>query len=424
MSSLVEFPQSVPGREPVRRGADGILHYGDLNPALTELLDIRAHRYADREAIIEIDGPRLTYRELWTSASKIAGALQDRGIGVGERVAIRLPEGARWVQAFFGALLSGAVPVPVNDSLGAAELAHILDDSAVDFVLDDEDLPQGRPFIDDGASLGETALLCYTNGTHGRPKGVELSNENLLSAVASVVGALGLPDTGIRSLLALPLAHASGCVHQLLPTLAVGGTVVLAPGADPDRFAHVLGTESVDLLATTVEQLRRLRTRTHSVATVCCSGGGLDADLAGRIGASFPGARQRSLWGATETSGIGLLADACGCVGRPIGGTEIALWGPDAADGRGELLLRGPNVTREYWNNPTATAAALHRRLVPQRRPRRDLRRWDGAGPCPRRCQRSRRSRSRVRIAASTPIASRYPVKSPYRSATVAIAIR
>lgn len=347
----------MPCRELVKRGADGILRYGDLNPALTELLDIRAHRYAGREAIIEIDGPRLTYRELWTSASKIAGALQDRGIGVGARVAIRLPEGARWVQAFFGVLLSGAVPVPVNDSLDAAELAHILDDSAADFVLDDEDLPEGRPFIDDGASLGETALLCYTSGRHGRPKGVELSNENLLSAVASVVGALGLPDTGIRSLLALPLAHASGCVRQLLPTLAVGGTVVLAPGADPDRFAHVLGTESVDLVATTVARLRRLRTRTQSVATVCCSGGGLDADLAGRIAASFPGARQRSLWGATETSGIGLLADASGCVGRPIGCTEIALWGPDAADGRGEMLLRGPSVTRGYWNNPTATAA-------------------------------------------------------------------
>src|SRR4051794_6845387 len=116
MSLLVEY--SLPdgcGNAAVKRGADGVLRYGDLSPALIELLDIRAHHYASREAVVEIGGPRLTYRELWTSASRIAGGLNDRGIGYGDRVAIALPNGARWVQAFLGTLLSGAVPVPVND---------------------------------------------------------------------------------------------------------------------------------------------------------------------------------------------------------------------------------------------------------------------------------------------------------------------
>jgi long-chain acyl-CoA synthetase len=369
MSLLVEYPlPDDSGHAGVERGADGVLHYGDLSPALTELLDIRAHHYANREAVVEIGGPRLTYRELWTSASRIAGGFNNRGIGYGDRVGIALPNGARWVQAFLGALLSGAVPVPINDRGCSTERAHVVGDSAVDLVIDD-DLPDAAAFIDDGASLAEVALLCYTNGTHGRPKGVELSNENLLSAIESVVGALALPSTGVRNLMMLPLAHASGCVDQLLPMLAIGGTVVVAPKMGAEELARALRSERVDVVATTAEVLRDLCTESLSpdeqVATVCCSGGTLSSAEARRLAAVFPAAAQWSVWGATETSGIGLALsglapdERTGLVGAPFGGTELALLGPDAEHGVGELLCRGPNVTRGYWNNPDATAQSF-----------------------------------------------------------------
>ncbi|MBF6060926.1 long-chain fatty acid--CoA ligase [Nocardia terpenica] len=377
---LVEYPlpRNPWCANPVARGADGVLRYGNLNPALTELLDTQVHAFATREAVVEIGGPRLTYRELWHTASRIAGGLQEHGIGYGDRVAVRMPVGARWVQAFLGALLSGAVPVLVHDRLPEAVAAQVLIDSAADFVLDGDGLPDGAAFIDDGASLSELALLCYTSGGVGsgdsaRPKGVELTNENLLSAIRSMVGALDLPTDGLRNLVLPPLAHASGCVDQLLPTFAVGGTVVLAP--DPAVVAETIVAERIDMVSATPRIFAGLLPaltglRAEGVRQVCSAGhraelAAADPGTAEVVHTAlrevFPLARQWSVWGATETSGIGLALPANAdrpardLLGFPFGGTELALWGPHAAAGRGELLCRGPNVTHRYWNDPQTT---------------------------------------------------------------------
>ncbi|WP_067688097.1 class I adenylate-forming enzyme family protein [Nocardia jejuensis] len=379
---LVEFPHSRNARcdNPLARGADGVLRYGNLTPALTELLDIQVHTFAAREAVVEIGGPRLTYRELWYSASRIAGGLQEHGIGYGDRVAVRMPVGARWIQAFLGALLSGAVPVLVHDGLPDAVAERVIRDSCADFVLDGggsaagyrDALPDAAAFIDDGASLGELALLCYTSpGSSGGPRGVELTNENLLSAIRSVVGALELPTEGLRNLVLLPLAHASGVVDQLLPTFAIGGTVVLAP--DPAAVAETLVSERIDMVSATPRIFAGLLPglsglRLERVRQVCSAGHRAElaaADCAAahvvddKLREVFPEARQWSVWGATETSGIGLARDdeaaARNALGFAFGGTELALWGPEADAGQGELLCRGPNVTRRYWNDPQTT---------------------------------------------------------------------
>ncbi|WP_067571189.1 class I adenylate-forming enzyme family protein [Nocardia acidivorans] len=379
---LVEYPHSRNAwcDNPVARGTDGVLRYGNLTPALTELLDIQVHTFAAREAVVEIGGPRLTYRELWYSASRIAGGLQEHGIGYGDRVAVRLPVGARWVQAFLGALLSGAVPVLVHDGLPDAVAERVIRDAAADYILDGGGraanyraaLPDGAAFIDDGASLGELALLCYTSpGPEVGPRGVELTNENLLSAIRSVVGALELPSEGLRNLVLLPLAHASGCVDQLLPTFAVGGTVVLAP--DPAAIAKALVAERIDMVSATPRIFAGLLPelagqRLDRVRQVCSAGhraelAAADPATSDSVAATlrevFPAARQWSVWGATETSGIGLARDDGAAprdvLGFPFGGTELALFGPRAGTGHGELLCRGPNVAPRYWNDPQTT---------------------------------------------------------------------
>ncbi|MGY4099494.1 class I adenylate-forming enzyme family protein [Nocardia sp. R16R-3T] len=385
---LVEYPLNRPRAcdAPLARGADGVLRYGNLTPALTELLDLQVHAFSTREAVVEIGGPRLSYRELWHCASRIAGGLQEHGIGYGDRVAIHLPTGVRWVQAFLGALLSGAVPVLVYDGLPAAVAERVIADSSTDFVLGgaSDELPDGAAFIDDGAALNDLALLCYTSGTGPcpanptvAPKGVELTNENLLSAIRSVVAALDLPTDGLRNLVLLPLAHASGCVDQLLPTFAVGGTVVLA--SDSRSLAETIVSERIDMVSATprifarlLPELAALRTdglRTEGIVRVSNAGHRAEraadpADLTATLRNIFPAARQWSVWGATETSGIGLVVDddtdtASGAdpvLGFPFGGTELALWGPRAQIGYGELLCRGPNVTQRYWNDPETTA--------------------------------------------------------------------
>ncbi|MBF6210919.1 long-chain fatty acid--CoA ligase [Nocardia puris] len=371
---LVEYPLNRPlARDnPLARGADGVLRYGNLTPALTELLDLQVHAFSNREAVVELGGPRLTYRELWHSASRIAGGLQEHGIGYGDRVAVHLPVGVRWVRSFLGALLSGAVPVLVDHALPGPVAERVIADAGADFVLGDgdADLPDGAAFIDDGAALGDLALLCYTSGTR---RGVELTNENLLSAIRSVVGALDLPADGLRNLVLLPLAHASGCVDQLLPTFAVGGTVVLAP--DTGRLAEALVTERIDMVSGTprlfaglLPHLAALRGEGLDTARVRrISNAGhrtpVPAESVTALRDAFPEARQWSVWGATETSGIGLAVDdtvaqddSATVLGFPFGGTELALWGPRAELGCGELLCRGPNVTRRYWNDPEATA--------------------------------------------------------------------
>ncbi|MVU81990.1 AMP-binding protein [Nocardia sp. ET3-3] len=392
---LVEYPHTHAARlresswcdNPLARAADGILRYGNLTPALTELLDIQVHTFAAREAVVEIGGPRLTYRELWYSASRIAGGLQEHGIGYGDRVAVRMPVGARWVQAFLGALLCGAVPVLVHDGLPDAVAERVIHDASADFILDGggraagfgEALPDAAAFIDDGASLGELALLCYTSpGPEAGPRGVELTNENLLSAIRSVVGALELPTDGLRNLLLLPLAHASGCVDQLLPTFAVGGTVVLAP--DRAAVPEALVSERIDMVSATprifagllpglaglrVERVRQVCSAGHRAELAAADPAACEA-VSVRLREVFPEARQWSVWGATETSGIGLARDdtalafddtASGrdVLGFAFGGTELALWGPGAATGHGELLCRGPNVASRYWNDPQTT---------------------------------------------------------------------
>ncbi|WP_067817314.1 class I adenylate-forming enzyme family protein [Nocardia inohanensis] len=379
---LVEYPhtRNTWCDNPLARGADGVLRYGNLTPALTELLDIQVHTFAAREAVVEIGGPRLTYRELWYSASRIAGGLQEHGIGYGDRVAVRMPVGARWVQAFLGALLSGAVPVLVPDGLPESVARQVIRDSCADFVLDGggraagygEAMPDGAAFIDDGASLGELALLCYTSpGLEPGPRGVELTNENLLSAIRSVVGALDLPTEGLRNLVLLPLAHASGCVDQLLPTFAVGGTVVLAP--DPAAVPETLVAERIDMVSATprifagllpglaglrLEGVRQVCSAGHR-AELACADPTVSESVSSTLRDIFPEARQWSVWGATETSGIGLARDDGAAprdvLGFAFGGTELALCGPRAATGQGELLCRGPNIAPRYWNDPQTT---------------------------------------------------------------------
>jgi len=372
---VVEYPGDS-RYAPMARGADGVLRYGNLTPALTELLDLQVHAFANREAVVEVGGPRLTYRELWHSGARIAGGLQQHGIGYGDRVAIRMPAGLRWVRAFLGALLSGAVPVLVPSRVPHNVAERVIADSAADFVLGTgTPLPDGPSFIDDGAALEELAVLCYTSDQR-EPKGVELTNENLLSAVRSVVSTLDLPTDGVRNLVLLPLAGTRGCVDQLLPTFAVGGTVVFAPGTA--GIAEALVTERVDMISATPEVFAGLRPTlaalrsdgvcTHGVRRLSSAGRAqrpvpVPTGVAEALHETFPAARHWSLWGATETSGIGLAVgdadisvDAGTVLGLPFGGTELALCGPGAATGYGELLCRGPNVSSRYWNDPASTA--------------------------------------------------------------------
>src|ERR1700726_2575294 len=114
----------------VTRGPDGIKRYDRLPPSLVHMLRGTVERCPDTEALAETGGgPRLTYRELWDRAARVAGGLRAGGVQRGDRVALRLGNGVDWALAFFGAVLAGGVVVPVNTRLTEDEVAYVVTDS-------------------------------------------------------------------------------------------------------------------------------------------------------------------------------------------------------------------------------------------------------------------------------------------------------
>ncbi|CAM2800887.1 class I adenylate-forming enzyme family protein [Prescottella defluvii] len=375
MAALLEYPVG-PDRlrdDRLVRGTDGLLRYRGLSASLTELLDVAAHRFGAGEAVVEVGGERLTHAQLWTSAARVAGGLLEQGIDVGDRVAIRMPNGTRWVEAFLGVLLAGGVPVPIHPGHGVAEAQHIVADSGSVLVLDGE-LPQGVPFIDDGAGPADSALLFYTGGTTGPPKGVEFCHENVLSTIESVIGAWGRElggaaecGGGLRHGIALPLSSAAACVSQLLPTLVLGGTVVLQPHADVGGLLRALEDERVERLSVAApfhRQMARVPGREcDTLRSLALDGEPLSAPLLRRLRDRFPAAEVGSGWAMTETGGAGLIQRVGDVVGddrwleSSHGGMEFAV--AESDPGVGELWCRGPSVMRGYWGDPATTARTM-----------------------------------------------------------------
>jgi len=106
----------------ITRGEDGIARYDNLHSSLVEMLRASVDESPNSEAIVEIGGERVNYRQLWDRASRVAGGLVGSGIRRGDRVAIQLGNGLDWCLAFFGIQMSGAVAVPVNTRFAAPEV--------------------------------------------------------------------------------------------------------------------------------------------------------------------------------------------------------------------------------------------------------------------------------------------------------------
>src|SRR5215468_9720045 len=128
----------------VTRGADGIARYQSRPRSLIEMLRATVEKNPHGEAVVEVGGTRLTFRDLWERAARTAGGLRAQGIQPGDRVAIRLGNSSDWCIAFFGTLMAGAIAVPVNTRFTEAEIKYVVDDSGSKYVfLPGQPLPQG-----------------------------------------------------------------------------------------------------------------------------------------------------------------------------------------------------------------------------------------------------------------------------------------
>jgi len=181
MSAIHPFDESG-----IIRDASGVARYQGLQPSLVAMLRASVEQSPKSDAIVEASGPRVTYRELWDRAARIAGGLRQLGIGRGDRVAIRLGNGLDWCLAFFGIQLAGAIAVPVNTRFSESETEYVVSDSGSKYVfLPGAPLPEGPSLAVDDLSPNDVSAIFYTSGTTGFPKGAVTTHDADFGAAVS-----------------------------------------------------------------------------------------------------------------------------------------------------------------------------------------------------------------------------------------------
>ena len=376
MSAVVPIPRTAAYPYPttgVARDAQGRAYFDDVPGSLVEMLRDHVETRPDAEALVELGGRRLTYRQLWDAAARVAGGLQTLGVGRGDRVAIRYPAGADWTLAFLGTVLAGGVAVAVNIRLAPPEVEFVLADcGAVVDLAPDAPLPDGDPVAVDGPDPDDVAAFFYTSGTTGNPKGVPTTHRAFLSNARNMLVSLAMtgevgPD--LRTLISVPLFHVTGCNSQLIVALYVGGTAVVMPALDLAGIVDALVSERISFLVTVPAVytllLRHPRFADADVTGVRWVGYGgapIAPSLVIALKEAFPNSGVSNGYGMTETASLMTVlpdrdavehADSVGFA-MPVVDLAVAPIGDDPLTG--ELLARGPNVMTAYWQRPEETA--------------------------------------------------------------------
>ena len=358
----------------ITRDSNGVAHYDDLYDSLVEMLRATVDKSPDHEAIVELGCERINYRQLWDRAARVAGGLKQTGINRGDRVAIRLGNGLDWCLAFLGAQMAGAVAVPVNTRFSESEVEYVVTDSGSRFVfLPGQPLPDGNPFVVEGLNKGDVAAIFYTSGTTGFPKGAMTTHENFLSNTETCRRVVKLPDDGsVRTLVSVPLFHVTGCNSQFLPTCEYGDTLVIMPAFEVQAFLRAIRDERINLLTSVpavywlaINQPNFKELNASIIRWVSYGGAPIAPELVARITEAFPNARVGNGFGLTETSSVATFLphefahERPETVGFAAPVVDLDLFEKDSATGVGELLIRGANVVKGYWNKLEATAEAF-----------------------------------------------------------------
>jgi long-chain acyl-CoA synthetase len=380
---------------------------------LSSVLEHTARLTPDRIAIT--CGPQqLTYAELDAKATQVAAGLHALGIRAGEHVALSCPNVPWFPIAYFGILKAGAAVVPLNVLLKPREIAYHLKNSDAKAVLAFEgtaELPigamcreaaaqAGTPhvvvFPGDAASImrdpagfhsprrepHDTAVILYTSGTTGHPKGAELSHDNMVgNAVTCHDMFKPAFDGGTEqnvTLITLPLFHSTAQTTQMNAALYGGFRLVLQPRFDPAAVLEAFSRERVGLWVgvptmywALLDHARTSGTDVTGAAAslrLCASGGApMPVDLMRAFEQAFT-VRILEGYGLSETAPVVAFnqlqrPSKPGTVGFPIFGVDVRCVDDHdnavAPGMRGEVVVRGPNVMKGYYDRPEATAEAM-----------------------------------------------------------------
>jgi len=364
----------------VRRGveiaADGTAHYTDLPTSLLAMLQGHVQRTPDAEAVVELGGERLSYRQLWDRCAEMAGGLRASGLKHGERVAITHPAGVQWVLAYWAVMMAGGISVAVNTRLTAEEVAYVRQDAGVVRELGpDHECPKGAPYLAPDVSATSVVTIFYTSGTTGNAKGVPFTHENLLTSSRNIIDALRISApsaSDIRTLISVPLFHVTGCNTQMMVVAFLGGTAVIMPQFDREKFVSAIVEEGINFIITVptiyalvlrMPQFQAIdRTRVRWVAY---GGAPIAPTLVRELKQAFAHARMANGFGMTETTSIiAALPDEdtlefADSVGYAVPTVDLGVVALDDDPNVGELVARGGNVTAGYWNKPEETARSF-----------------------------------------------------------------
>jgi acyl-CoA synthetase (AMP-forming)/AMP-acid ligase II len=354
----------------------GIRHYDGLPGSLLEMFATQVDNRPDSEAVVELGGDRLSYRQLWQRASRVAGGLRAAGLQRGDRVGVRYPAGIDWVLAFWGTIMAGGVPMAVNIRSARPEVEFVLSDAGARIDLaPGTALPDGDAYVVDGLQRADTAALFYTSGTTGWPKGVPTSHEAFLTNAENMLRCTGQPrdiGEGLRTLISVPLFHVTGCNSQLLAAAYVGGAAVILPELDVSGLIAALSAEAISAMVT-VPAVYALLLRHSDFAEADVSrvrwlgygGAPIAPSLVGSLRDAFGAATVFNGYGMTETASLMTVlpdseaTDHADSVGYAVPSVDLGVVPLGDDPDVGELVARGANVIDGYWNRPEATAATV-----------------------------------------------------------------
>ncbi len=353
----------------------------------------RAARYFPERTALAPDGVRSTFRELHERVAHVAGALQKHGFAAGDRLAILLPNESDYIELVYACAWLGVIVVPLNTRLSALEIDRVLTDAnprglirhsslpapvarvSRQMVLDQEPLDIGEatcqaPIYDPQAVLA----LIYTSGTTGRPKGVEVTHANILENVDHTHFWLPYGEESVH-LHAAPIFHIAD-FPIIFAAPAFGACQVTIPKFSPEAFCEVVQRERVShtvLVPTMINLLTQFpELNTYDLSSLVHLGYGgspMAPELVHRTRKVLPNLKLVQVYGLSETGFLTGLQDhehtedklmSCG---RPCLGIDVRVVdesGKEVEAGQsGELVARGANVMRGYWDNPEETRLAF-----------------------------------------------------------------
>jgi long-chain acyl-CoA synthetase len=370
-----------------------------MSENLASILTDTAAEHGERTAF-KLDDVELSYEVLDGSSARIAALLGSKGLEPGDRVGLMLPNVPYFPAIYYAILRAGGIVVPMNVLLKGREVKFYVEDSGAKFLFAWHDFAEAAEQGAAGAELilvkpgefeklvlehepdadvadragDDTAVILYTSGTTGTPKGAELTHSNLRQNCTVSARTLGGFTADDVLLGALPLFHSFGQTCTMNAAVRIGACVTMLPRFDPEKALEIIERDRVTVfqgvptMYNAMLHAERADSTDTSCLRVCNSGGAaIPVELIRGFEEKF-GCDILEGYGLSETSPVASFNHPDrerkpGSIGTPIEGVEMQVWdddGNEVPQGEvGEIVIRGHNVMKGYWERPEATEEAI-----------------------------------------------------------------